>query len=116
MNFAGGATVNLNDLAGQYATKPAISAGTVATASSPINLYINNVPSGNGTMEIVKYSGNIGGSGSGTFNLAYPTNGTRSLYSLVESGGYLDLSYAVDYPYWTGAGNKSWDFQTTIGT
>jgi fibronectin-binding autotransporter adhesin len=113
MTFAGSATIHLNDAGGQYAATPAISAGTLSTASAPINLYINNVPAGSGTMQIVQYSGAIGGSGSSAFHLASPVNGGRNLYSLVNAAGYIDLNYSTDYPYWTGAGDATWNLSST---
>jgi autotransporter-associated beta strand protein len=113
LTFSGGATVILNDQGGQYATRPAINAGTLTTAASPINLYVNNVPSGSGTMQILHYAGSILGSGSGAFQLAYPVNNARSSYSLVNAGNVIDLNYSIDYPFWAGKGNGSWDFSST---
>jgi autotransporter-associated beta strand protein len=107
LSFGGSGTIYLNDAGGQYASAPAISVATLTT-SSTINLNVSNVPAGTGTMEILQY-GSIGGSGTGAFNLASPITVGRSTYALFNSGNTIDLSYFVDFPFWTGAGNLSWD-------
>jgi fibronectin-binding autotransporter adhesin len=113
LNFLGGATVNLNGAGGQYAATPAISVTALSTSSSPINLYVANVPQGSGTMDILHYSGAIGGSGAGAFNLAGPMSSGRSLYAIEDTGSEIRLSYSVDYPFWAGMGDGSWDFSST---
>ncbi len=107
LNFAGSATINLSDAGGQYASTPAFSAATLTTTSSPINLYVSNVPS-SGTMQIVQYS-SIAGSGTGAFHLASPVSTGRSIYALVPAGNGIDLTFSVNYPFWVGLGNNQWN-------
>ena len=110
LGFGGSATMNFSYANGAYAATPAISVAASSTSTSPININVANVTlSGSGTMELLKYTGTIGGSGSGAFNLASPVNAGRSSYGLTISGGVLDLSYATDYPYWTGSNSTAWD-------
>jgi autotransporter-associated beta strand protein len=111
--FAGSGTINVNDAGGQYAAVPAINVTTLSTSTSPININVSNVPQGTGIMKIVHYTGTIGGSGSSAFHLASPTSIGRSIYSLVNVSNTIDLSYSVDYPFWSGAGNRSWDLTST---
>ena len=108
LSFAGSATININDANGQYAAMPAISAGSVSTSSSPISLSIANIPTtgtppvGSGTVEILQYTGTIGGAGFGAFNLVSPTSIGHSSYGLTISNNILELTYSADYPFWTG--------------
>ena len=112
LNFAGSATLNLNYAGGQYAAKSPLSV-TSLTTSSTINVNVTNAPlSGNGTMELLKFTGTIGGSGSGAFNLASPVSAGRSSYDLTISGSTLDLNYSTDYPFWTGSNSTDWDTTT----
>ena len=115
LNFTGSKTINLSDSGGQYNAIPAISVTTLPTSSSPLDLYVTNIPAGSGTIEILKYSsGAIGGSGSGAFHLASPANSGTATYSLSASGGYLDLMYTFGSSiYWTGSGSTSWDTVST---
>jgi autotransporter-associated beta strand protein len=114
LSFAGGATINLNDVAAQYSSVPAISVNALSTSSSPINLNISNIPYGTaGTMQIMQYS-SISGTGTGAFNLASPVGGVgRASYSLVSTGSALDLVYSVPYIYWSGTGSNSWNTTST---
>ena len=78
LTFAGSATINLSDVHSQYASTPAIGVTSLTTTSSQINLFISNLPIGTGTMDILRYSGAIGGAGSDAFHLASPSNSGRA--------------------------------------
>ena len=106
LTFAGGATIDVSDSAGQYTMVPALSVTTLTTYSSPVNLCVSNLPVGSGTLQILKYSGIIGGSGSNAFHLASPDSGGRCSYNLVNASGCLQLNYFYDYPYWSGCGRR----------
>ncbi len=113
LTFNGGATINLSDSGGQYNSLPAVNVGALTTAST-IKVNVTNLPMGSGTVEIAQYSGPIGGSGFGAFSLASPVNSGTANYSLVNVGGYIDLTYSTNSPtagalYWTGAGDGNWN-------
>ena len=113
LTFNGGATINLSDSGGQYNSIPAVSAGSLTTAST-INVNVTNLPMGSGTVEIAQYSGTIGGSGDSVFNLASPVNSGTANYSLVDTGSYIDLTYSTTSAtagalYWTGTGDGRWN-------
>ena len=113
LGFGGSATMNFSYANGAYAAKPAISVATLSTSTSPININVVNTPiGGSGTMELLKYTGTIGGSGSAAFQLASPVNVGRYTYGLTISSNILDLSYSGDYPYWTGSNSTAWDTTT----
>ncbi len=128
LTFNGGATINLSDSGGQYNSLPALSVTTLATSSSPINVYVTNLPTGSGTLEIAHYSGSIGGSGFGAFNLVSPVSSGSNTYTLVNVGGYIELAYSSGTSgspsgpfHWTGTGDGNWnatsagDWATNIG-
>jgi fibronectin-binding autotransporter adhesin len=103
-------TVNLSN-PNNYKSVPAInvtgSNGLFTNGTVTVNV-LGTPPSGTGLDHVLKYSGAIGGTGY-NFVLGTPVPSGRNLYSLVNDAGYVDFQYSVDYPYWTGAGNLSWD-------
>jgi alpha-galactosidase len=105
--FLGGGTVSVSNVA-NYNSAPAINVATLSTSSTPITIDVSGtIPAGSGTEHIISYSGSIGGSGY-NFVLAGPVSSGRNSYGLANHAGYVDFTYSVDYPYWTGAGNGSW--------
>jgi autotransporter-associated beta strand protein len=114
--FTGGGTVAVGFPA-NYTSIPAISAGTLSTSASPLLISVGTlgVPytASAGTAHIVQYSGTIGGSGFGSFNVTAPVTSARTSMNLVNNAGAVDLVYRIDYPYWAGAGNGSWDASST---
>ena len=113
LTFNGGATINLSDSGSQYNSLPAVNAATLTT-NSTIDVNVTNLPMGSGTVQIAQYSGSIGGSGFGAFDLTSPVNSSTANYSLVNVGNYIDLTYSTTSPtagalYWTGTGDGKWN-------
>jgi fibronectin-binding autotransporter adhesin len=83
----------------------------VASGTAAINVLGSNLSPG--TFTLINYSGAIGGSGSGAFQLgSLPTRVVGSLVNTPDtgSGGNIALDItAIDRPIWTGTTNNKWD-------
>ena len=117
LTFNGSGTVDAYNVAAfsSSASVAAVNVTTLTTTAATITVNVlGTLPAGNGADHILYYSsGSILGSGSGSFVLGSPISIGRKNYSLVSSGNYLDFSYSVDYPIWTGAGNAVWSSPRT---
>ena len=126
LSFAGPANIYISNVS-QYAASS--SAAIVVTGSNALAVTTANsipliltgpAPSGSGSVELLQYSGSIAGNVSGGNSTAFTlTNqltgaGARAVFSLTNPPGYIDLSYKVDYPVWTGALDGKW--VTSAGT
>ena len=116
LTFVGGGAVNASNVAvfPSSGTAAAINvAGTLTTDATPISVTIGgSLPLTSGTAHIIKYSGAIAGSGY-NFTLASPLNTPRNSFSLANDAGYVDFIYHIDYPYWAGAGDHTWNTSST---
>jgi autotransporter-associated beta strand protein len=111
LTFASGGTINVSNPANYFST-PAITVTGAVTTNQPIQVVVNTgVLSGSHTSHLLKY-GSIGGSGY-NFNLAAPANTLRATYNLANNAPYVDFVYVVDYPYWTGGGDQTWNLSST---
>ena len=90
---------------------PAIDAATLTTSSSPVDLYISNVPAGSGTMELLHSGGSIGGSAWASSNWFLPR--TRAVELHAGRPGRRRPSVFVDYPYWAGSCDGTWNLTST---
>ncbi len=106
-SFASGSAINITNAA-NYMSTPAITAATVSTTGT-VNVYAAAVPAGTGAIELLSYSGTVGGSVAAAFVLKSPVDNALASYSLSNSGGVLDLVYSSNSIYWSGLGNGSWD-------
>jgi fibronectin-binding autotransporter adhesin len=113
---------NIGAYTGTAAIVVTQSGGLTWNGAVSISLY-GDAPVGAGTANLIQYTGDVSGVSYvwGTNSLA----NSRSTYTLgtatVGSVHYVNVSYVVDYPYWTGlagdggiwstsagAGNKNW--------
>jgi fibronectin-binding autotransporter adhesin len=93
--------------------------GFTTAGTLSINVYGAPVV-GAGTAHMVQYSGSVNGSLNytlGAINKS-PRSGTYDLGTSAGSGvNYVDLTWNVDYPYWTnGAGDGIWSTSTASTT
>ncbi|MCE9608942.1 MAG: autotransporter-associated beta strand repeat-containing protein [Chthoniobacter sp.] len=112
LTFSNTGTVNVSGIS-NYSINPAINTGalTASGAASSVTLTLSGAaPSGSGTVHLIQYAGAIGGTGFGAFalNTAGLSAGPRAIFNLANPAGYVDLSYSVDKPVWSGAGNGNW--------
>jgi fibronectin-binding autotransporter adhesin len=72
-------------------------------------------PGGSGIIPLMQYSGAIqGASGFSAFGLnTSGLVGRSGTYSLTSQAGFVDLSYTVDSPVWSGTVNNVWDTNST---
>ena len=114
--FQGTGTVNVGTLT-NYASTPAISVGATGLSDNGAGSITINVANaagvGNGSYELIGYSGAIGGTGSGAFQLGTVSGlNTREIALLTYPAGFVDLTIAANYLKWTGAVSSVWDTST----
>jgi fibronectin-binding autotransporter adhesin len=116
LTFISGGTVEAANI-GNYSNTPAISvtssngltlSGGVASITAALSG--DAPPPGFGTAHLMQYNGSIGG---GFDRLILDTSGMlglgdRSAITLVDNPPYVDISYGVDFPIWSGADNGEW--------
>jgi fibronectin-binding autotransporter adhesin len=96
------------DVTGNNGLFPQSGNGAVAFAPS------GSLPPGNGTIELLQYAGTVAGAGTGAFTLVTtnlklgPPSRSAQPTLTFTNPGYIDMSYSIDYPIWTGAGGGSW--------
>ncbi len=94
--------------AANYSSVPAMSVGALSTSPTAVTVYVlGALPLGSGTAHVIGYSGAIGGSGF-NFTVGSPASGGRQKVALANDAGFVDFTYSVDNPYWTGSGNRLW--------
>jgi fibronectin-binding autotransporter adhesin len=117
LTFSGAATLNLN-ISGTTPATPVLATTTLTTAGTAdevINInnafgaYTNGNLNGDGTYDLIHYTGSIGGGGAAAFSLA-PVSGLggRQSASLSFPAGYVALLISGVNPTWTGLNNGNW--------
>jgi fibronectin-binding autotransporter adhesin len=113
--FSGSGTVSLGSLANSYTSTAAIvvdNALSVNGATS-VTVHVGNLDGAalGVPYEIIGYSGTIGGTGTGAFQLGVLPS--RALGKLSFLPGQIDLTITgSDYLHWTGSVSTAWDTNT----
>ena len=114
LTFSNAAAINIGNFA-SYASTAAINVAgsnglTFQGGSGSVTIFLSGLaPTGSGAVELVQYAGSIQGAGSSA--VALNTTGIMGFgprtpqFSLTNPNGFIDLTYDVDYPVWTGAVN-----------
>ena len=114
LTFSNAAAINIGNFA-SYASAAAIDVAgsnglTVNGGSGSVTIFLSGaVSTGSGAVALLQYAGSIQGAGSSAFSLN--TTGITGFgprapqFRLTNPIGFIDLSYYVDYPVWTGAVN-----------
>jgi fibronectin-binding autotransporter adhesin len=120
LSMGAGGTINIPDFT-NYTSSPAVVVSgnnglTLSGGSASVTIALSGmVPTGSGSVELLQYAGAIqaGNSTAFTLNTSGLQNvGSRSTFKLSNPSGFIDLTYSVDYPIWSGAGNGVWDTAT----
>lgn len=104
LTFSGGGAVNVSNL-GSYASVPAIrTSGLTANggSGSVVVSVSGTLPAGSGTTHLLEHVGDIGGTGFPAFVLNTASLPARSLLTLVNRSGLVDVDYTADHPVWSG--------------
>jgi fibronectin-binding autotransporter adhesin len=120
LTFQSNATINMGNVA-NYTSNPVLH----VTGSNALNPSFNPssiilalsgpAPTGVGTVELMQYSGALGGSGTSAFLLINGMTGGAgrgASFSLSFPSGFVDLLYSTDHPVWRGNLSGDWDTTT----
>jgi autotransporter-associated beta strand protein len=113
LTFSGPTAIDVFNL-GNSALPAAITvsnSNTFSMGSSTATVNFQGALQTSGTVHVIQYTGAIQGSGYG-FALGTVPSPRTVISSFAYNGPYVDWIYAVDYPYWTGAGDQNWNLSS----
>jgi len=116
LGFTNTGRINVANI-GNYSINPAVnvinSGGlTVNGGAGSVTIALSGASPASGSAHLIQYAGAIGGTGAGfgafTVDPSGLGAGPRSTFTLSNPAGYVDMTWFVDHPVWSGARSGDW--------